>query len=58
MVLVLYETALGFCLFKMTDESKISNSKLYQDFETPEGAASLYVDAPTLADRIVGLIVY
>ncbi|KAG9051002.1 Nucleolar protein 58 [Tulasnella sp. UAMH 9824] len=41
MVLVLYETALGFCLFKMTDEGKINSNKLWKDFETPEKASSL-----------------
>ncbi|KAG9011547.1 Nucleolar protein 58 [Tulasnella sp. JGI-2019a] len=41
MVLVLYETSLGFCLFKLTDEGKLNSENLWKDFETPEGANSL-----------------
>ncbi|KAI0751276.1 Nop-domain-containing protein [Daedaleopsis nitida] len=40
-MLVLYETALGFCLFKLTDEGKLESDNLYKDFETPEKANKL-----------------
>ncbi|KAL1663143.1 hypothetical protein GGF50DRAFT_103300 [Schizophyllum commune] len=41
-MLVLYETALGYCLFKVSDASKIENaetSDLWNEFETPERAS-------------------
>ncbi|KAG8936638.1 Nucleolar protein 58 [Tulasnella sp. 419] len=41
MVLVLYETALGYCLFKLTDDGKLNSEDLYKSFETPEKANSL-----------------
>ncbi|KAG8895926.1 Nucleolar protein 58 [Tulasnella sp. 403] len=61
MVLVLYETALGFCLFKMVDEGRLNSDSLWKDFESPESAASLCVlfsilhilAADTLFDRAV-----
>ncbi|KDQ65010.1 hypothetical protein JAAARDRAFT_167849 [Jaapia argillacea MUCL 33604] len=37
-MLVLYETALGFCLFKVKDSSKINHEDLWEEFETPEKA--------------------
>ena len=40
-MLVLYETALGFCLFKLTDEGKLESDDVYKDFETPEKASKL-----------------
>ncbi|ETW84525.1 hypothetical protein HETIRDRAFT_416211 [Heterobasidion irregulare TC 32-1] len=40
-MLVLYETALGFCLFKLTDAAKITSPDLYREFETPEKANKL-----------------
>ncbi|KAG6820225.1 Nucleolar protein 58 [Arthromyces matolae] len=40
-MLVLYETAMGYCLFKVSDEAKISNGDLWKEFETPEKAAKL-----------------
>ncbi|RPD62017.1 Nop-domain-containing protein, partial [Lentinus tigrinus ALCF2SS1-7] len=40
-MLVLYETALGFCLFKLTDEGKLESENVYEDFETPEKASKL-----------------
>ncbi|TFY78098.1 hypothetical protein EWM64_g5913 [Hericium alpestre] len=40
-MLVLYETALGFCLFKVTDSGKITSPDLYKEFETPEKANKL-----------------
>ena len=43
-MLVLYESAAGYSLFKVLDESKLSkHSKLYKQFSTPEGAQSVYV---------------
>lgn len=41
MVLVLYETSLGFCLFKLSDEGKLGSDNLWENFESPEGANSL-----------------
>ncbi|OSX60511.1 hypothetical protein POSPLADRAFT_1183059 [Postia placenta MAD-698-R-SB12] len=40
-MLVLYETSLGYCLFKLTDSAKISNDNVWEDFETPEKANKL-----------------
>ncbi|CCL99180.1 uncharacterized protein FIBRA_01195 [Fibroporia radiculosa] len=40
-MLVLYETSLGYCLFKLTDSAKISSDDVWQDFETPEKANKL-----------------
>lgn len=40
-MLVLYETALGYCLFKLTADAKLNSADLYQEFETPEQANSL-----------------
>ena len=40
-MLVLYETALGFCLFKLTDSAKLKNADLWEEFETPEKASGL-----------------
>ena len=41
-MLVLYESAAGYALFKVTDESKLSTpADLFKDFETPEKAAGL-----------------
>lgn len=42
-MLVLYETAMGYCLFKVTDTAKIESADLYQEFNTPEKASKLYV---------------
>ena len=42
-MLVLYETPLGLCLFKLTDAGKLENDSLWEEFQTPERAASLYV---------------
>jgi hypothetical protein len=36
-MLVLFETALGFCLFKF-NEGKFSSEDLWKEFETPERA--------------------
>lgn len=40
-MLVLYETALGYCLFKVTDSGKLDSEKLWEEFETPESANKL-----------------
>jgi len=42
-MLVLYETALGFCLFKLTDTAKLERADLWEEFESPERANKLYV---------------
>ena len=42
-MLVLYETSLGYCLFKLTDSSKLKKGDVWQDFETPEKANALSV---------------
>ncbi|KAI0052592.1 Nop domain-containing protein [Auriscalpium vulgare] len=40
-MLVLYETAMGFALFKLTDGAKMTSPDLHKEFETPEGANKL-----------------
>ncbi|KAI0773778.1 hypothetical protein C8Q74DRAFT_1368333 [Fomes fomentarius] len=40
-MLVLYETALGYCLFKLTDEAKLESPDVWKEFETPERANRL-----------------
>ena len=40
-MLVLYETALGYCLFKLTDSAKLQSDDLYKEFESPEKASGL-----------------
>ncbi|KAI0260542.1 Nop domain-containing protein [Gloeopeniophorella convolvens] len=40
-MLVLYETAMGFALFKLTDSAKLTDPDLYKEFETPEKANEL-----------------
>ncbi|KAH9942990.1 Nop domain-containing protein [Epithele typhae] len=40
-MLVLYETSLGFCLFKLTDDAKLDSKDVWKDFETPEKANKL-----------------
>jgi len=43
-MLVLFETAAGFALFKVLDEGKLKNTDdLYKDFETPSKAGKVYV---------------
>lgn len=42
-MLVLYETALGYCLFKLTDSAKLKSDNLWEEFESPEKASGLYV---------------
>ena len=41
MVLVLFETAVGFCLFSMSDEAKLSSPDLYKHFENETEANRL-----------------
>jgi nucleolar protein 58 len=40
-MLVLYETAMGYCLFKLSDSAKLESADLYKNFETPEKATKL-----------------
>uniref|UniRef100_A0A8H8CLP3 Nucleolar protein 58 n=1 Tax=Psilocybe cubensis TaxID=181762 RepID=A0A8H8CLP3_PSICU len=40
-MLVLYETAMGYCLFKVTDTAKIESADLWKEFQTPETASRL-----------------
>ncbi|KAL4075661.1 Nop domain-containing protein [Scleroderma citrinum] len=40
-MLVLYETAMGYCLFKLTDAAKLDSADLYKEFQTPERANKL-----------------
>ncbi|KZT74494.1 Nop-domain-containing protein [Daedalea quercina L-15889] len=40
-MLVLYETSLGYCLFKLTDSAKVQSADLWEEFETPEKANKL-----------------
>ncbi|PPQ97106.1 hypothetical protein CVT26_001011 [Gymnopilus dilepis] len=40
-MLVLYETAMGYCLFKVTDSAKIEKADLWEEFETPAKASKL-----------------
>ncbi|KAG6829685.1 Nucleolar protein 58 [Tricholoma furcatifolium] len=40
-MLVLYETAMGYCLFKVSDEAKLGNGDLWKEFQTPEKASKL-----------------
>ena len=42
-MLVLYETAMGFALFKLTDSAKLTDPNLHKEFETPERANDLCV---------------
>ena len=43
-MLVLYETAMGYCLFKVTDAAKLESADLWKEFESPERASKLYVE--------------
>ncbi|KAJ3571186.1 hypothetical protein NP233_g3916 [Leucocoprinus birnbaumii] len=40
-MLVLYETALGYCLFKVSDSAKLESADLWKEFESPERAHKL-----------------
>ena len=48
-MLVLYETAMGYCLFKLSDSAKLDSADLYKEFETPEKANKLCVDIMSLS---------
>ncbi|KAF8211611.1 hypothetical protein K438DRAFT_1807601 [Mycena galopus ATCC 62051] len=40
-MLVLYETAMGYCLFKVGDPAKVESDDLWKEFESPEKASKL-----------------
>ncbi|KAF7354894.1 Nucleolar protein 58 [Mycena sanguinolenta] len=40
-MLVLYETAMGYCLFKVGDPAKVDSDDLWKEFESPEKASKL-----------------
>lgn len=43
-MLVLFETAAGFALFKVLDEGKLKQTDdLYKEFENPNKASKVYV---------------
>jgi nucleolar protein 58 len=42
-MLVLYETSMGYCLFKLSDNAKLDDADLYKEFETPQRANKLCV---------------
>ena len=42
-MLVLYETAIGYCLFKVSDTTKLQSADLWKEFESPEKANKLHV---------------
>ena len=45
-MLILYETAMGYCLFKMSDSAAdMGESQLRDQFESPEKANKLYADS-------------
>ncbi|KAI5455082.1 Nucleolar protein 58 [Naganishia albida] len=39
-MLVLAETSVGFCIFKLNDQAKLESKDLWKQFETPEAATS------------------
>lgn len=55
-MLVLYETAMGYALFKLTDSAKLTDPDLYKEFETPEKANGLCV--PSQLDRSMYVLMY
>jgi nucleolar protein 58 len=42
-MLVLAETAIGFVVFKLSNDAKLENKDLWKEFETPELANKAYV---------------
>lgn len=40
-MLVLFESAVGLCLFKLKQDGKLDDKELYKQFETEEGANNL-----------------
>lgn len=53
-MLVLYETAMGYCLFKVSDTAKIESADVWEEFETPEKASKLCVSTYSSA-RVGGM---
>lgn len=53
-MLVLYETSLGYCLFKIADSAKAESEDVWEDFETPEKANKLYARVHSVSrDRVL-----
>lgn len=53
-MLVLYETAAGFALFKLVDDGKMEKPEnIWKDFQTAEQANKTYVDMTDLNDLYV-----
>lgn len=53
-MLVLYETAAGFALFKLVDDGKMEKPEnIWKDFQTAEQANKTYVDMTDLNDLFV-----
>ena len=52
-MLVLYETALGYCLFKVSDAAKLESVDLWQEFRSPEKANKLCVYLPRDAGTVL-----
>lgn len=52
-MLVLYETAMGYCLFKVSDSAKIESADLWKEFESPEKASKLCVFTSGEGKRLV-----
>ena len=50
-MLVLYETAMGYALFKLTDSAKLTDPNMYKEFETPERANGLCVQINKISRR-------
>jgi len=55
-MLVLYETALGYCLFKVSNEAKLESADLYKEFETPDKASKLCVRSNAPAELFIDII--
>ena len=54
-MLVLYETAMGYCLFKVSDSAKIESADLWKEFESPEKASKLCVST-WRSEKIVSIL--
>jgi len=50
-MLVLAETAIGFVVFKLSSDAKLSNKDLWKEFETPEGANKAYVELCRISSK-------
>ena len=57
-MLVLYETALGYCLFKVSDSAKIESADLWKEFETPQQANKLFVPLINFAGEVASLFIF